>query len=742
MNAHQMNWDTEHEQGHSNAFVMIHRMLRGKYILTFMLAGIFGVVGGTLGYLSQQPQYKSVGVIRIQPTLPKVLYDSEQSTAPKMFSSFVSSQAELIRNGDVIQNALESDEWKAVSYLTSTMTASDVQRGLSVKPDRRAQEIITVSYTDENPKISAAIVKSVMDAYLAKYGKEGSIDNPEIVNALKKRRNELVGDRDNLDNQIAAMVADVGTENLTPLIQNSLLKIRQLDAERKKYADQLAMYQQIDNSKNAESETMTLEEATLVDPRIAELVTRRDGLIDARDEMMVSEGLREEHRDVRRITLMIDNAQAQIDKRLEELRSGDTTTIPIYDDGKQILSQTVLQAKVDRLDQSIEAEKRSLAKLNGISIKLETLQEQRASNRKSISEVDRRLDQIDTESQVDDMKDTLGKISIAGKATEPREPTSDPRRKLAFVGFVGASSVPVLFVLGLGYFSHKIQYSDDNILSGASSGIVGMLPDLGASLANQELAAASAFAVHQIRSQLQIKSTVGQSQVYCVTSPAPQDGKTSMIIALGLSFAESGDRTLLVDLDFIGRGLSVHFGYPNAESLADVIELKDETEALIRDTDFEGLHILPAGFGDDERVSKLSPRSVGKLIELLRSNYDTILIDSGPILGSVEAVFVAPQADGVIMVVGRGQYKPLVKKAIEQVNAVDGDIVATVFNRASIHELREASSSMSVHFSRQVSRQQDDVNSRPGMRVGPVAGAIFSAKARPADTQPPRSAEL
>jgi len=116
------------------------------------------------------------------------------------------------------------------------------------------------------------------------------------------------------------------------------------------------------------------------------------------------------------------------------------------------------------------------------------------------------------------------------------------------------------------------------------------------------------------------------------------------------------------------------------------------------------------------------------LLEYLRSRYDTILIDTGPILGSVEAAFVSPQADGMLLVVGRGQYKPLVKKAIEQIQAIDGRIAATVFNRASLHEIRHSASSMSVHFSRQFSRQQQQVDSQGGMRVGPVAGTLFRPK--------------
>ena len=86
----------------------------------------------------------------------------------------------------------------------------------------------------------------------------------------------------------------------------------------------------------------------------------------------------------------------------------------------------------------------------------------------------------------------------------------------------------------------------------------------------------------------------------------------------------------------------------------------------------------------------------------------------------------SPQADGVLLVVGRGQYKPLIRKAIDQIQAVDGKISATIFNRASVHEMRHSTSSMSVHFSRQFSRQQQEQEARNGGRGGPVAGALFT----------------
>ena len=734
MNASQIDWDSGQDHANTNALLMLHRLLRGRYVLAISLAVVFGVAGGVLGYMSQKPQYKSTGQIRIQPSLPKVLFQTEQSTATQMFSSFVSSQAEFIKEGGVIDRALASDEWRSVSHLSDIESTYDVQKRLKVTPSRLAQEVIYVSFTDENPKVSAVLVASIMDSYIEEYGKEGSIDIPEIVGMLEERHEKLIADRNGFDAQILAIAGKYRTENLEPLVEDALETIRSLEAQRDLLKSQIKRYELVaEKSDKANDEPMTAEEAAIEDPMIAGLIQRRTELAEARDEMMISEGLREGHREVQRLNSMIESNQKRIEDRLKDLQAGDKSLVFVDSRGDPIPSKLELEAKIQTLDLAIEAEKSKSKKLFEDSIDLKDYRAKRADKQASIVQVSQRLDQIDTESRVADMERITGKISITHRPKPMSRPTSDSRVKMAGVGFVGMSSLPVMVILALGYFNHRIDYSDDDILMGSSNGIVGMLPDLGTSIADKELADASAFAVHQIRSQLQIKNLEGGTRVYGVTSPAPQDGKTSMLIALGLSFAESGDRTLLLDMDFIGRGLSVHFGFSNAPSLAEVLESSEELDGLVHETEFEGLSILPAGFGDDERVSRLSPRSVGALISHLRTRYDTILIDSGPIMGSVEASFVTPQADGVIVVIGRGQHKPLVVKAIEHIRSLNGNIIATIFNRALVQDLRQSSNSMSVHFSRQMSRQQEMVSSRPNMRVGPVAGALFRSKSSDKD---------
>lgn len=740
MNAKQMNWDMGAEQHQANPFVLIHRSLRGKYILVIVLGLLFGVVGGAMGYMSRKPMYASTGIVRIQPELPKVLFESEQSTAPRMFNSFVNTQAQLISSVEVIQIALESDQIQKLE-MDRGVFFDDVERiqgGLRVRTDGRAQEIIRVSFEHVDPVVSQSIVSSVLTAYIQKYGKEGSIRNPGVLTVLKERESELRGAIDRNRRRIDDIVRQYNTENLEPLIEESSSRLRELQNEESQIEDYLKNLAAGEG--NEGFIPATPEEAAQRDSRMQALVEQRDALIENRTQMMVAEGLREEHRDVRRVTSMIENIEKTIAERMQQLQSGENLVL-FDEEGNALPSGAFLQNRLKQLERDITTARERASVVFNASLELKSLREDQTNRQTSLSQVEQRLTMIETESALEDNNSINGKISIAQPATRAHSPTSDPRIKMAGAGFVGLGSIPVLVILVIGHLSHRVNYSDDEVLTGAQAGIVGMLPDLGNSLEDQELASASAFAVHQIRSQLQIKGADSDTRVYGVTSPAPGDGKTSLIIAMGLSFAESGSRTLLLDLDFIGRGLSVHFGHSRAPSLADRLVEADEVAELVQETEFPGLSILPAGYGDDLRVSKLSPKSVEALLGPLKERFDTILIDTGPILGSVEAAFVAPQADGVLLVVGRGQFKPLIKKAIDQIHAVDGKIAATIFNRASMHEIRHSTSSMSVHFSRQFSRQQQEIEHASGSRGGPVAGTLFADRRSSSNEPKYRKAE-
>ena len=109
-----------------------------------------------------------------------------------------------------------------------------------------------------------------------------------------------------------------------------------------------------------------------------------------------------------------------------------------------------------------------------------------------------------------------------------------------------------------------------------------------------------------------------------------------------------------------------------------------------------GLWVTPVGTADALDACAVSLTDMNRLLADARRYFDTIIIDSGPVLGSVEATTVAPQADGVIFAVSRGQQPTLVEKALKHLESVGAPIAGFVFNRAEAKDFSRSAHASSL----------------------------------------------
>ena len=107
--------------------------------------------------------------------------------------------------------------------------------------------------------------------------------------------------------------------------------------------------------------------------------------------------------------------------------------------------------------------------------------------------------------------------------------------------------------------------------------------------------------------------------------------------------------------------------------------LKDDE---INELGHPNLSLLGVGF--DRRISaaNLSPRIMKQVIEPLRGRFDLIIIDSGPITASIEAMPVASAVDGAVLALRRGRSRARLSECIEDIKAVGADYVGVVLNYA------------------------------------------------------------
>ena len=150
----------------------------------------------------------------------------------------------------------------------------------------------------------------------------------------------------------------------------------------------------------------------------------------------------------------------------------------------------------------------------------------------------------------------------------------------------------------------------------------------------------------------------------------------------------------------------------------------------VRQTDIADVALLPVGSAGNLHASTLSPAALRRLIEEAEAHYETILIDTGPILGSIEASLVCAAADATILAVSRGQQRPMVEKSLSHLAAIGAKLAGVVFNRAQANDFERSISGVSM---RSVGIHGPRGTTRAG-RLGPVARAVAGEQMASADS--------
>lgn len=155
-----------------------------------------------------------------------------------------------------------------------------------------------------------------------------------------------------------------------------------------------------------------------------------------------------------------------------------------------------------------------------------------------------------------------------------------------------------------------------------------------------------------VRSSIPLHVPQGNKcQVILVTSARPGEGKTVASSILSRSFADSGEKTILIDAD-LRRG--------RIEQLLDVSADKGLSSYLEGATSFENcithlpggkLDVVARGAYSSPGVEELGRPRFRQLIETLRETYTKIIIDTPPTLGLADALTIVPCVDGVLFVI-------------------------------------------------------------------------------------------
>ncbi|TWT96297.1 polysaccharide biosynthesis tyrosine autokinase [Neorhodopirellula pilleata] len=168
-----------------------------------------------------------------------------------------------------------------------------------------------------------------------------------------------------------------------------------------------------------------------------------------------------------------------------------------------------------------------------------------------------------------------------------------------------------------------------------------------------------------------------------VTSPLPGDGKSTIAGNLACSIAQSGKRTLLIDCDLRRPQITDNFNGSEKLGLIDVLSGKCDHIEAIHDTPLAPLKLMPSGPIPANPAEALSLPEMSELLELLREEYDYIVLDTPPLLVVTDPSILASMVDGVVMALKiRRKSKPNTKEAAGILRTVGARLIGVVVNNS------------------------------------------------------------
>lgn len=192
----------------------------------------------------------------------------------------------------------------------------------------------------------------------------------------------------------------------------------------------------------------------------------------------------------------------------------------------------------------------------------------------------------------------------------------------------------------------------------------------------------AAEAVRGVRTAMLFDHRQFNSKVFQLTSPLPGDGKSTLAANIGCSIAQSGKKTLLIDLDLRSPRLSLRFNLETQVGLTNVLNGEIKPTEAIHATPIENLDILPCGPLPANPAEALTLSELGDLFQWAREHYDFIIVDTPPLLMVSDPAVVTTYVDAAMLVMRiRRRCKPNAKEAIAMLRSAGARVMGVVINK-------------------------------------------------------------
>jgi non-specific protein-tyrosine kinase len=171
-----------------------------------------------------------------------------------------------------------------------------------------------------------------------------------------------------------------------------------------------------------------------------------------------------------------------------------------------------------------------------------------------------------------------------------------------------------------------------------------------------------------------------------VTSAMEGEGKSEVLVNLGIVLAQNNLRVLLLDADLRRPTLHNQLGLDNMVGLSQIfVHPELGVSYSLQPTRINGLTALTAGDSPPNPSELLGSQLMGLILEELKNKYDILLIDTPPALAVTDAAVMLPYVEGVLFVIRPGSTGMAPQlRMVNQFRQLNANLLGVVLNDVNL----------------------------------------------------------
>jgi polysaccharide biosynthesis transport protein len=662
-----------------------------------VLACVLLVGAAAAAWSLRQPRlYRASAMVSIDSMAPRVLTgvtDVMQVGSGGYWAnaSYYQKEYLVIQSREVARAA--AAKLGLVASMPEGDAADQVVGSFELEPDKKAAGVVRLSASHTEPAQSAALANAVAEAYSERNLESRVEGNREAGTWLTLQHRDLKRKLEQSEDALYAFMEDQDVLNAS--LESQLAEVMQrLGTFNSRLAE--VQGERIRGKLDREALREARENPALMDSlsqiQSASIVSTLKGRLNElkAKQSELAARYQEAHPKVVTLKEQLELVEVELRREIDAV----------------MLSSERREASLEETERgmtaAIAAERLREARLNKLALDFKRLQRDVQTNERLYEMVTSRMKEADLTGAM-----RFNNVQILERARVPGSPYSPNRTRDLGLGLLAGLLLGLLLAVGLEVLDNTLKTQED-VERSLDVPFLGLVPFIEggtreAKPTPESLRARDLYVLRNpksspaecarfIRTNLLFMGTDRPLQTLVLTSPSPQEGKTTTVVSLASTMAQAGSRTLLVDSDMRRPRLHRVFGLQNDVGLSTVIVGEATLDDAIKPSELENLDVLVCGPTPPNPSELLHTRRFLALVEELKGRYDRILFDAPPVGAVTDPVIVGAQVDGVLLVLKcQKTSRDAAKQMLRTLQDANAHVVGAILNDVDLASRRYGS---------------------------------------------------